>query len=117
MIVKKVSEFKFVTGKTLIYEINYNGKKFAFYKTYVGSHACVGTIEDTISKIVVKDFIVFGGAGCLDKDIAFGKIMIPTESYRDEGTSFHYMEASDYVRIKNFKIVEEFLNQLIFHMY
>jgi uridine phosphorylase len=60
---------------------------------------------------------VFGGAGCLDKDIAFGKIMIPTESYRDEGTSFHYMEASDYVRIKNFKIVEEFLNQLIFHMY
>ena len=47
----KIAQFKFATGITPIYQIEYKGKKFAFYKTYVGAPACVGSIEDTISEI------------------------------------------------------------------
>lgn len=106
---QKIGEFKFVTGITPIYQIEYKDKKIAFYKTYVGSPACVGTIEDTLSVIRTNKYIVFGGAGCLDKEIAHGKIMIPSEAYRDEGTSYHYVEASDYIKIKNTNKVAEFM--------
>lgn len=108
---KEIARFKFATGETPIYQINYKNKKIAFYKTYVGAPACVGTIEDTISKINTKKFVVFWGAGCLNKEIAHGKIMIPTEAYRDEGTSYHYAPASDYIGIKNYKTVEKFMRE------
>ena len=35
--------------------------------------------------------------------------MIPTSSYRDEGTSYHYAPASDFIQIKNSEIVAEFM--------
>ena len=35
--------------------------------------------------------------------------MIPTESYRDEGTSYHYAQASDYIKNKNANIVAKFM--------
>ncbi len=49
---EKIGQFKFATGITSIYRIKFNRKEFAFYKTYVGAPACVGTIEDTFSQIV-----------------------------------------------------------------
>lgn len=108
---QQIGQFKFVTGITPIYQIDYKGKKFAFYKTYVGAPACVGSIEDTLSEIRTNKYIVFGGCGCLDKEIAHGKVMIPTEAYRDEGTSYHYKEASDYIEIKNADIVANFMKE------
>lgn len=106
---KKIGEFKFVTGITPIYQIECNGKKFAFYKTYVGAPVCVGTIENTLSIIKTNKYIVFGGSGCLNKEIAHGKVIVPTSAYRDEGTSYHYKGASDYITIKNSSIVAKFM--------
>ena len=108
---KRIASFWFATGETPIYCIEYKGKKFAFYKTYVGAPACVGTVEDTLSAIKTDKYIVFGGAGCLNKEIAHGKVMIPTEAYRDEGTSYHYAPASDYIAVKNAEIVERFMKE------
>ncbi len=108
---KRIASFHFATGETPIYEIEYKSKKFAFYKTYVGAPACVGTIEDTLSEIRTDKYIVFGGAGCLNKEIARGKVMVPTEAYRDEGTSYHYLKASDYIKIKNCDTVAQFLSE------
>lgn len=106
---RQIALFWFATGSTPVYQIDYKGKKFAFYKTYVGAPACVGTVEDTLSVIKTNKYIVFGGAGCLDKEIVHGKVMIPTEAYRDEGTSYHYAPASDYITIKNADIVARFM--------
>ena len=108
---KHIASFWFATGETPIYRIDYQGKTFAFYKTYVGAPACVGTVEDTLSEIKTDKYIVFGGAGCLDKEIAHGKVMVPTEAYRDEGTSYHYAPASDYITVKNANIVESFMKE------
>ena len=54
-------------------------------------------------------YVVFGGVGCLDKEIAQGKVMVPIAAYRDEGASYHYAPASDYVEVKNADIVAEFM--------
>lgn len=108
---KQISFIKTVTGLTPIYQINYKEKKFALFKTYVGAPATVGLIEGTLAKIKTNKYIVFGGSGCLDKEIVHGKVMIPTEAYRDEGTSYHYVPASDYIKIKNADIVEKFMKE------
>ena len=75
----------------------------------IGAPACVGTVEDSFAVIKTKRYIVFGGAGCLDKEIAHGKVMVPTDAYRDEGTSYHYAPASDYIEVKNSAIVARFM--------
>lgn len=108
---KQIASFRFVTGGTPIYCFDYKGKTFAFYKTYVGAPACVASVESTLEGIKTDKFILFGGAGCLNKEIAHGKVMIPTEAYRDEGTSYHYAPASDYITVKNAGIVENFMKE------
>lgn len=77
----------------------------------MGVPACVGTIEDTLSELQTDKYTVFGGAGCLNKEIAHGKVMIPTEAYRDEGTSYHYAPASDYIIVRNAGIVAGFMEE------
>ncbi|MCM1125919.1 MAG: nucleoside phosphorylase [Lachnospiraceae bacterium] len=106
-----IAAFWFATGKTTIYGIDYKGRRFAFFKTYVGAPACVGTVEDTLSELRADKYIVFGGAGCLNKEIAHGKVMVPTHAYRDEGTSYHYASAADYITIKNADIVADFMEE------
>ena len=99
------------TGKTPVYLIEHNGKRFAFYKTYVGAPITTGLIEDATVELACSKYILFGGAGCLDREIAHGKVMVPTEAYRDEGTSYHYAPASDYVTMKNSGVVADFMKE------
>lgn len=108
---EKIGTIKNAADTRNIYLIKYKEKKIAFYKTFVGAVMCVGSIETLHSQIKTDKFIVFGGAGCLNKEIAHGKVMIPTEAYRDEGTSYHYEKASDYINIKNCDIVAQFMKE------
>ena len=108
---EKVGELKMGHGPTSVYVISHHGKRFGFYKTWVGAPACAGTIEEIRSVLNTDKIIHFGGAGCLDKEIARGKVMIPIEAYRDKGTSYHYAPASDYIRIKNADIVKAFMEE------
>lgn len=108
---EQIGESVAVTGNLPIYRFNRGGKSFAFLKAYAGAPACVATIEDTLSEIKTDQYIVFGGSGCLNKEIAHGKIMLPTEAYRDEGTSYHYAPASDYIPIRNSDIVAQFMEE------
>ncbi len=108
---QKIAELNCTSGNVPIYCVNYKGKKFAFYKTYIGAPFTVGLIEESFAEIVCDKYIIFGAAGCLCKEIARGKVMVPTEAYRDEGTSYHYAEASDYISVKNSAVVADFMKK------
>lgn len=108
---RQIGEFYCATHATPVYRIDHNNRKFAFYKTIIGAPACVGTVEDSLAVIKTNKYIVFGGAGCLDKEIAHGKVMIPTAAYRDEGTSYHYAPPADYIEIKNYAAVARFMEE------
>ena len=108
---EKVGELRMAHGSTFVYLMEYRGRKYGFYRTWVGAPACAGTVEEIREVLNTDKLIHFGGAGCLDKEIARGKIMVPTHAYRDEGTSYHYAPASDYIRIRNAHIVEAFMQQ------
>lgn len=107
----QIAKMVAAAGETPIYKIDYNGKKIAFFKTTAGAPTAAAYTEEALAALNVNKVIMFGGAGCLDKDIASGKIMVPTDACRDEGTSYHYAPASDYIKIKNHETVAEFMEQ------
>lgn len=106
---KKIGDLYSSNGANPVYVFEYENRCFAVYMSCVGAPACVADIEDTLSIINTDKYVVFGGSGCLNKDIARGKVMVPTEAYRDEGTSYHYVPASDYITIKNADVVAKFM--------
>ncbi len=105
---KIIDKFVCVNGEYPIYVFDYKGKTFGFYKTFIGSALSVGMLEDVMTMFDCKKILVFGSAGTLDKN-CHGKVMVPTSAYRDEGTSYHYAKASDYIEIKNANFVANFM--------
>jgi purine-nucleoside phosphorylase len=100
-----------VNGDIPIYLIVINRHQFAFYKSILGAPGAVACLEDSREIIDTNKYICFGGSGCLNKEIARGKIVVPTEAYRDEGTSYHYIGPDDYIRMKNSKKVAKFFEE------
>lgn len=108
---RQIGVSKSVTGDTPVWQFESGGKTFAFFKSFVGAPACVAMIEDTRAVFSTENYILFGGSGCLNKEIARGRIMVPTAAYRDEGTSYHYAPASDYIEIPGAGAVEAFMQE------
>jgi len=107
---KIIAQTKDVDGVWPVYEVTYKGKRFAFYKARLGAPACVGSFEDVIP-MGAKRIILLGNCGVLDKTIEDCGIIIPTRAIRDEGTSYHYAPAADYIPI-NRKYIETFVSIL-----
>ena len=105
-----IAETKDVDGHWPVYEVKYKGKRFALYKARLGAPACVGSFEDIIP-MGAKRILLLGNCGVLDKSIEDCGIIIPTRAIRDEGTSYHYLPASDYIDV-NKKYVPEFIEVL-----
>lgn len=105
-----IAETHDVDGIWPVYEVSYRGKRFAFYKARLGAPACVGSFEDVIP-MGAKRIILLGNCGVLDRRIQDCGIIIPTRAIRDEGTSYHYAPAGDYIDV-NTKYVEDFISVL-----
>ena len=58
-----------------------------------------------------KNYIVYGSSGSL-VDLKEADVILPSDAYRDEGTSYHYAKASDYIKIKNCDRLVEILKEL-----
>lgn len=106
----QIAETHDVDGIWPVYQVEYKGKKFAMYKARLGAPACVGCFEDIIP-MGAKRIILMGNCGVLDKSIEDCGIIIPTRAIRDEGTSYHYTPASDYIEV-NKKYIPEFVEVL-----
>ena len=102
----KIAESHDVDGDWPVYEVNYKGKRFAYYKGRLGGPACVGCFEELVA-LGAKRIILLGNCGVLDRNIKDCGIIIPTRAIRDEGTSYHYALAEDYIEV-NLKYREEF---------
>lgn len=81
-----------------VYAFEYKGRKLGLYVSCLGGSAAAGTLEE-IYAMGARRVLFFGSCGVLDKEIAAGHFIIPNEAYRDEGTSYHYMSASDYLTV------------------
>lgn len=105
---EKIAEIETANGPIPCYKLNYKGKEIVFYMTMIGSAAAGALIEESRCLIGASKYIMFGTCGCLDQEVAAGKIIVPTHAYRDEGLSYHYVESSDYIKIRNADLLESF---------
>lgn len=101
-----------VNGHTPIYLLNIDGKKVIFYMSPICSSAAGNQLIETHWQTGFKKLIIFGSAGALDSNATKGKYVIPTEAYRDEGMSYHYAPASDYIKIKNSEVLASVFEKL-----
>lgn len=82
-----------INGKQPWYIYEVNGQKFGLMKALLGAPALVGFLEE-MQAAGFKNFVIFGTCGVLDGSLPTNKLIIPTSSVRDEGTSYHYAPAS-----------------------
>ncbi len=99
-------------GITKVYVFEIDGMKIAGYLSHIGSAMAGGDVIDVNWLTGANKFIMFGSAGSLDSDATDGKFVIPTESYREEGLSYNYVEPSDYIEIRNAEIVKKIFDEL-----
>ena len=102
-------------GKLPVYKFEYKGHSLALFMSRVGAPACIVQYEELFAMGLEK-VVVFGTCGVLDSKIDDLAIIIPNAAIRDEGTSYHYMKASDEVKT-NPKYVAEFIKLLDEHKY
>jgi len=76
-----------------VYELDYYGMKVALHKARVGAPLAAGQLEE-LTALGCRKFIVCGGAGVLNRELAVGHLIIPNAAVRDEGTSYHYLPPS-----------------------
>ena len=93
-----------------IYKLVIDDNELATFNAPVGASACVGILED-IFALGADKLVLFGTCGVLDEDIKETSIIIPSHALRDEGTSFHYVEASDEIAV-NVGVLDHFRSYL-----
>lgn len=94
-------------GKFPIYSFIFEGEKIIFYMSPITSAFASGFLDEVNYITGVKKFIYFGSCGVLTNEVEFNQVIIPTEAYRDEGFSYHFKKASDYINVKNSGKLEE----------
>jgi uridine phosphorylase len=87
---KVIVQNRWEDGPHPLYEIDVEGKRLAVFHPGIGASMGAGLLEEVIA-FGCRKFIVCGGCGALDKDIAVGHLVVPTAAVRDEGTSYHYL--------------------------
>ncbi len=88
---KEVGELACANARTTVYIIKYKDVELTFFMAAVGATRLASQIED-LKVNGVDTFIVFGNCGVLDKNIPDCSIIIPTKGFREEGTSYHYID-------------------------
>ena len=96
--------------EVVVYGITIGDQQIAVFNAPVGAASCVGIIEDLI-QFGMEKLVLFGTCGVLDEDIKETSIIIPSHALRDEGTSFHYVEASDEIAV-NVGVLDRFRSYL-----
>lgn len=109
---ERVGRIRMVDGSRDILLLRHEGFEIGFYQTGVGSAIAGTDLIDVNWMTGAISFLFFGSAGSLDGKATTGRYVVPTKAYRDEGMSYHYAAASDYIEIRNAAAVEAMLTEL-----
>ena len=90
----------------------FRGTNIGVIQTQVGAAFTASVVEDAGYSFSCDKFILFGSCGGLDRTITAGRLVIPTHACRDEGVSYHYAPAADYIEIRNHDVVAAVMERL-----
>lgn len=83
-----------------VYGFPLEGRTVGVYLSMIGSCGAGTCIHEAHCLTGAKHYVMFGSAGCLDQRVA-DRVVIPTQAFRDEGMSYHYAPADDYIDVRN----------------
>lgn len=109
---RTIGMFDSVSFTPKIYEVEVNDKLFTLCQAPLGAPAATQLLDWLISH-GVKEVLTVGTAGAL-ADLPENTMLLPRRAIRDEGTSFHYAEPSQFIELNSQFLtkVEEQLNKL-----
>ncbi|MDF9824791.1 uridine phosphorylase [Breznakia sp. PF5-3] len=81
-----------------VYKTKYNGVEIGFFMSGIGAALSASMLEEMIA-IGAEKFLYFGSCGVLSNQIEDGEVIVPKYAIRDEGTSYHYLPASERVEM------------------
>lgn len=108
-LVEEITRISSGNGPKPVYRVK--GTNIAVYESPVGGPMTAGMLENVRAALGIKNILAFGTCGVLT-ELEEGKCILPTHAYRDEGTSYHYCPASDYMHIKNCDKLAELFDRL-----
>ena len=77
----------------------------------IGAPAAAAVVEEMRVLFPIRNVIAFGSCGALT-ELPEGKIIIPDNGYRDEGTSYHYAEAGDWIPFSNAAVLKQLFSSM-----
>ena len=101
-----------LNGDKPIYSLAFEGRRYGFMMMPVTSAHAGMMLEEAARVTGCRSFVLFGSCGALDSALTEGKLIVPTEAYRDEGLSYHYAPAAPYIRVQNAPRVAAILTEL-----
>lgn len=94
-----------------VYKLDWNGRSLGIFQVLIGGSGAAGLLEEALA-LGAKKVLIYGSCGVLNAELAAGHFILPTQAYRDEGTSYHYMPVSDYVDIPTAARLGEVFDEL-----
>ena len=85
-----VTQLTSTIGQHAVYEWRSGDQPITLVHPGLGAPLAAIMLEELIA-LGCRSFVVCGGAGVLDSDVAAGHLIVPTSAVRDEGTSYHYL--------------------------
>ncbi len=97
-----LAQFESCTKIYPVYKLEKDGKEICFCQGPAGSAAAVQFLDWLIG-YGVKEIVAVGGCGVL---VGFPEniFLLPIKALRDEGTSYHYLQASRYIDLNGIAI-------------
>lgn len=95
---QSIGEFLTISFNPTIYEVEVNGQKFTLCQAPLGAPAAVQLLDWLIG-YGVKQVLAVGSAGAIS-DLPENKMFLVKRALRDEGTSLHYLPASNFIDLE-----------------
>ena len=106
-----VTTLRCATGDVEVLALTDRDERFAVYSAAIGAPVAVAHLEEMVA-LGVRAFVFFGACGVLDAGIPAADLVVPTAAYRDEGTSYHYAPASDWIDVRTSDQLQGWLTEL-----
>lgn len=94
-----------------VYKLNWNGWDMGIVQSNIGGPGTAGMLEEALA-MGAKKVLLYGSCGVLDSALVAGHFILPTQAYRDEGTSYHYLPVGDYVDIPTSERLGQIFDEL-----
>jgi len=109
---KVLTQNRWEDGPHPLYEIEYSGKRLAFFHPGVGAPISANLLEEVIA-FGCRKFIAVGGCGVLEKDLEVGRLIVVNSAVRDEGVSYHYLPPAREIvaQAEVIPVIEKILNE------